>query len=95
MDHDYDLLNVIPSLPRMLLHTALLDCAGIRKESEAISGVSDFLLMASLAGGTGSGTGSAILEYLADEYPASTVAAVAVAPGHTGVMNNNNNSDRR
>lgn len=43
-------------------------------------------MMASLAGGTGSGTGSALLEALADEYPASTIAAAAVAPGHTGAF---------
>ncbi len=58
--------------------------AGVRKEAELVGGVTDFLLMGSLAGGTGSGTGSALLEILADEYPASTIAAVAIAPGHTG-----------
>jgi hypothetical protein len=58
--------------------------AGIRREAEAAAGAVDFLLMASLAGGTGSGTGSALLQELADQYPASTLAAVAVAPGRTG-----------
>jgi hypothetical protein len=58
--------------------------AGIRREAEAAAGVVDFLLMASLAGGTGSGTGSALLQELADQYPASTLAAVAVAPVRTG-----------
>lgn len=56
----------------------------MRKECEAAHGVPDFLMMASLAGGTGSGLGSALLEAVADEYPASTIAAVAVAPGRTG-----------
>jgi hypothetical protein len=46
--------------------------------------VPDFLLLSSLAGGTGSGFGSALLEVLADEYPCSTVAAAAVAPGRGG-----------
>lgn len=44
----------------------------------------DFLLLSSLAGGTGSGFGSALLETLADEFPCSTVAAAAVAPGRAG-----------
>lgn len=44
----------------------------------------DFLLLSSLAGGTGSGFGSALLETLADEHPLSTLAAVAVAPGRAG-----------
>lgn len=58
--------------------------AGVRKESEREAGVPDFLLLSSLAGGTGSGFGSALLETLADEYPCSTVAAAAVAPGRAG-----------
>ncbi|WIA36870.1 hypothetical protein OEZ86_008121 [Tetradesmus obliquus] len=57
---------------------------GIRREAEAAAGAVDFLLLASLAGGTGSGTGSALLQELADQFPASTLAAVAVAPGRTG-----------
>jgi hypothetical protein len=46
--------------------------------------VPDFLLLASLAGGTGSGFGSALIESLADEYACSTMAAAAVAPGRAG-----------
>lgn len=62
----------------------LMFTAGIRREAEAAAGAVDFLLLASLAGGTGSGTGSALLQELADQFPASTLAAVAVAPGRTG-----------
>lgn len=57
---------------------------GIRREAERQAGVPDFLLLASLAGGTGSGFGSALIESLADEYACSTVAAAAVAPGRAG-----------
>jgi hypothetical protein len=59
-------------------------CAGIRCEAEREAGVPDFLLLSSLAGGTGSGFGSALLEALADAYPCSTVAAAVVAPGLAG-----------
>jgi hypothetical protein len=61
-----------------------LSHAGIRCEAEREAGVPDFLLLSSLAGGTGSGFGSALLESLADAYPCSTVAAAVVAPGRAG-----------
>jgi hypothetical protein len=68
-------------------HVCLLPAtvtAGVRQEAEKEAGVPDFLLLSSLAGGTGSGFGSALLEVLADEYPCSTIAAAAVAPGRGG-----------
>jgi len=76
------------TFPAACLHAPLPACthvtAGIRREAEREAGIPDFLLMSSLAGGTGSGFGSALLEVLADEYPCSTVTAVAVAPGRAG-----------
>lgn len=68
----------------LLLFLLLLLLAGIRCEAEREAGVPDFLLLSSLAGGTGSGFGSALLEALADTYPCSTVAAAVVAPGRAG-----------
>lgn len=77
---------ITPAKPAIvLLHAPLVvPLAGIRREAERQSGVPDFLLLASLAGGTGSGFGSALTESLADEYACSTVAAAAVAPGRAG-----------
>lgn len=69
----------------VLLHAPLaVPLAGIRHEAERQSGAPDFLLLASLACGTGSGFGSALIESLADEYAYSTIAAAAVAPGRAG-----------
>lgn len=57
---------------------------GIRREAEECDGAPSFLLLHSLGGGSGSGTGSRVLEHLREEYPLSYIAAASIAPRETG-----------
>ncbi len=57
---------------------------GIRREAEEADGSPNFLLLHSLAGGSGSGMGSRILEHLRATFPLSHIAAASVAPRAAG-----------
>ncbi|GLC45041.1 hypothetical protein PLESTB_001462300 [Pleodorina starrii] len=57
---------------------------GIRREAEECDGCPNFLLLHSLAGGSGSGMGSRVLEHLRAAFPRATVAAASVAPRAAG-----------
>jgi Tubulin/FtsZ family, GTPase domain len=61
-------------------------CAGVRRQLEGTDAPVDFWLTHGLAGGTGSGVTSAVLEALRDRYARRYILAVAVAPhGHGDV----------
>lgn len=56
---------------------------------EAVDAAPQFLVMHSLAGGTGAGAGSALLQALRQEYPLNTLATASVVPrleGAAGVV---------
>ncbi|EFJ50878.1 Eta tubulin [Volvox carteri f. nagariensis] len=57
---------------------------GIRREAEEADGCPNFLLIHSLAGGSGSGMGSRVLEHLRAQFPLSYIAAASVAPRAAG-----------
>ncbi|GIL47372.1 hypothetical protein Vafri_4214 [Volvox africanus] len=57
---------------------------GIRREAEESDGCPNFLLIHSLAGGSGSGMGSRVLEHLRAQFPLSHIAAASVAPRAAG-----------
>ncbi|GLI58867.1 hypothetical protein VaNZ11_000635 [Volvox africanus] len=57
---------------------------GIRREAEEADGCPNFLLIHSLAGGSGSGMGSRVLEHLRAQFPLSHIAAASVAPRAAG-----------
>ncbi|GBG28338.1 Tubulin beta chain [Hondaea fermentalgiana] len=56
----------------------------LRREAEAADSLSGFLLMQSVAGGTGSGVGSHVTQVLRDEFPGASVANVVVWPHKLG-----------
>ncbi|XP_065891229.1 tubulin delta chain-like isoform X2 [Dysidea avara] len=56
----------------------------IRKEVEKLDMFSGTVVFHSLAGGTGSGFGSRLVELLRDEYPLAYILSMAVTPFHTG-----------
>lgn len=56
----------------------------VRREAERCDRLSTFLLLQSLAGGTGSGVGTYITEVLRDEYPATLLANQVAWPYGTG-----------
>mmetsp|Transcript_12704 Transcript_12704/g.24651 ORF Transcript_12704/g.24651 Transcript_12704/m.24651 type:complete len:480 (-) Transcript_12704:1010-2449(-) len=56
----------------------------LRREAEACDSLSGFLLLQSVAGGTGSGVGSRMTEVVRDEFPGATVANVVVWPHKLG-----------
>ncbi|KAJ7295228.1 hypothetical protein O6H91_Y205900 [Diphasiastrum complanatum] len=56
----------------------------IRLEVEACDQFCGFLLMQSMAGGTGAGLGAYLLEALRDEYPAACVMSYCIWPFETG-----------
>lgn len=64
-----------------LLHAVL---EGIRREVEECDSAPDFLLVHSLAGGSGSGLGCRLLEALRESYDLNYIASVSVAPRHDG-----------
>eukprot|EP00873_Tetraselmis_striata_P004545 jgi/Tetstr1/424809/TSEL_015312.t1 len=64
-----------------LLTSAL---AAIRNEVQQCATLVEFLLIHSIAGGSGSGLGSRILEELRREYPGSYILTVSVAPNLGG-----------
>ncbi|KAJ8020015.1 Tubulin delta chain [Holothuria leucospilota] len=56
----------------------------IRKQIERCDAFSGFILMQSLAGGTGSGLGSHLIEKLRDEFGLAYILSVAVSPFSSG-----------
>ncbi|KAG2445658.1 hypothetical protein HXX76_000267 [Chlamydomonas incerta] len=71
-----------PSLAEFRILEHIYD--GIRKEAEEADACPDFLLIHSLAGGSGSGLGSRLLEHLRQEFPLAHLAAASVAPRLAG-----------
>lgn len=57
---------------------------GVRQEVEECDTAVDFLLMHSLAGGSGSGLGSKVLEIVREDYPLNNIATASVAPRQAG-----------
>ncbi|GIL70377.1 hypothetical protein Vretifemale_1138 [Volvox reticuliferus] len=57
---------------------------GIRREAEEADGCPNFLLIHSLAGGSGSGMGSRVLEHLRAQFPLSHIVAASIAPRAAG-----------
>ncbi len=66
----------------MLLPFKVID--GIRREAEECDGCPSFLLLHSLAGGSGSGMGSRLLEHLRADFPLSYIVAASVVPRVAG-----------
>ena len=56
----------------------------VRRELERVDKLQSVVLHHSLAGGTGSGVGSALLQYLREACPALTLATCSVGPFSTG-----------
>jgi hypothetical protein len=54
------------------------------RQAEEADGCPNFLLLHSLAGGSGSGMGSRLAEHLRDAYPLSYLAAASIAPRAAG-----------
>lgn len=69
-------------LERNPLHEQALEA--LRKEVERCDCYSGTVMMHSLAGGTGSGLGSRLLEGIRDEYPLAYILSVVVAPWTSG-----------
>ncbi|KAG2493460.1 hypothetical protein HYH03_008277 [Edaphochlamys debaryana] len=57
---------------------------GIRREAEEADGCPTFFMVHSLAGGSGSGMGSRVLEHLRSAYPLAHIATASVAPRPAG-----------
>lgn len=57
----------------------------IRREAEVTDSLEGFILCHSIAGGTGSGLGSCLLEHLSDDFKKSTLMNYAVFPEKEGV----------
>lgn len=55
-----------------------------RAEAEQCDRLEGFLALHSVAGGTGSGVGSYVLQQLRDFFPSTTIAAVSIWPFETG-----------
>ncbi|KAG2453739.1 hypothetical protein HYH02_001950 [Chlamydomonas schloesseri] len=71
-----------PSLAEFRILEHIYD--GIRKEAEEADACPNFLLIHSLAGGSGSGLGSRLLEHVRQEFPLAALAAASVAPRLAG-----------
>mmetsp|Transcript_148675 Transcript_148675/g.477418 ORF Transcript_148675/g.477418 Transcript_148675/m.477418 type:complete len:428 (-) Transcript_148675:26-1309(-) len=56
----------------------------VRREAEGCDRLEGFLALHSVAGGTGSGLGSFVLQLLRDSFPSSTLASVSVWPFESG-----------
>lgn len=56
----------------------------VRREVEACDRFEGFLLLQSMAGGTGSGLGAYVADALAEEYPSATLLSQAVWPYQHG-----------
>ena len=56
----------------------------VRRQVERCDHLDSFLVLMSVAGGTGSGVGARLTEYLADEHPSNPVINVAVWPYSSG-----------
>lgn len=55
-----------------------------RREAEACDVLGGFLLLQSMAGGTGAGLGTAVAQALRDEYPSNIAMSCCVWPYETG-----------
>ena len=62
--------------------TAILD--KVRRQAEQCDYLDSFLILMSVAGGTGSGVGARLTEYLHDEYPLATLVNSIVWPYASG-----------
>lgn len=57
-----------------------LGVEAIRKEAERMDALQNFAVFHGLAGGTGSGLGSLLLQYLEDSYPSLFIGEIDLLP---------------